>query len=43
MRKLARSVARAKMKKQGLTKINKKRGDGPSFFSDNWRRYAGMK
>lgn len=39
MRKYARNVAKANMKKKGLTKISKKYG-GSSFFSKHWREYA---
>ena len=39
MRKLAREVARHKMKKAGYTQINKKGADGRSKFSKLWRQY----
>ena len=39
MRKLLRSIARANMKKEGIEKINKKRQDGKSFFSLNWKEW----
>lgn len=44
MRKLHRSIARANMEKQGVTRINTKRrtedGKTTSFFAANWRRYS---
>ncbi len=39
MRKLKRMVARNNMIKKGITQINKKKGNGRSFFSENWREY----
>ena len=44
MRKLKRSIARAKMQKEGIQHINKKQTDAkgrtlPSFFAMNWRSY----
>ena len=39
MRKLKRSVARAKMLKAGYTQLNKKEANEKSFFSKNWRKY----
>lgn len=47
MRKLKRSIARARMQKEGIQHINKKQIDKidikgrvlPSFFSMNWRSY----
>lgn len=39
MRKLLRSVARARMERQGIQKINKKRG-GTSYFAARWREYV---
>ena len=44
MRKLKRSIARARMQKEGIQHINKKQIDIkgrvlPSFFSMNWRSY----
>lgn len=47
LRKLKRSVARAKMRRMGLERLNRKRWkmNGirvKSFFADNWRRYAKM-
>lgn len=36
-RKLDRSVAHAKMKKAGLSGVNKHHGRGTSFFSGHWR------
>ena len=38
---LDRMVARNNMEKKGIKKINKDRADG-SFFSNNWRSYAGV-
>jgi len=45
MRKLRRSVARARMIKQGLQRLNKKikvdKSDkAESFFSQHWQEYA---
>lgn len=40
MRKLMRSVARAKMKKAGYTRINKKNANGESLFSKHWRAFV---
>ena len=48
MRKLRRSIAHAKMRKEGIEHINKPRTyfDGkmirkmPSIFAENWRKYA---
>ena len=47
MRKLKRSIARAKMRAEGIQHINKKRINprtglrtDPSFFSENWRKYC---
>lgn len=47
LRKLKRSVARAKMNRMGLERLNRKRFAGAgkpvkSFFADNWRRYLKM-
>lgn len=39
-KKLDRSVAHMNMKKEGLTKVNKKEADGTSFFSKHWRDYV---
>ena len=39
MRKLKRSVARANMKRAGITRLNK-RNSGASFFSKHWREYV---
>ena len=39
MRKLARSIARANMKRAGFVQINKKK-DGSSFFAQNWRKFV---
>jgi hypothetical protein len=48
MRKIARSIARAKMEKEGVKRINRKAKDragigirGTSFFSENWKKYSG--
>lgn len=38
MRKIARSVAHANMKKAGYTGVNKKIA-GESFFSKHWREF----
>lgn len=48
MRKLYRSIARARMRKAGLRRINRPiytmTGNGPadagSFFAHNWRSYC---
>lgn len=47
MRKLKRSIARAKMGTEGIKHINKKSINprtglrtGRSFFSENWRKYC---
>lgn len=40
MRKLKRSIARANMERAGYHRINKKGGDGTSFFSRNWRKFV---
>ena len=41
MRKLMRSMARAKMEKAGLRHINKPmRGGGPSYFARYWRKWV---
>lgn len=50
MRKLKRSIARARMEKEGIRHINKKRHTRdpfsgrpviqPSFFAENWREYS---
>lgn len=37
-RKLMRSVARAKMRRAGLRKVNR-----AHFFANNWRKYAIMR
>ena len=39
-KRLDRSVAHMNMKKEGLTKVNKKEADGTSFFSKHWRDYV---
>lgn len=39
MRKLMRSVARARMIDAGYTRINKKNAAGRSFFSRKWREF----
>ena len=48
MRRLARSIARAKMEKEGVKKINRKAKNragggirGTSFFANNWKEYSG--
>lgn len=41
MRKLARSVAKYNMQKQGYTQILKKHKDG-SQFAKVWRQFVGM-
>ena len=40
MRKLLRSVARHNMKRAGIQHMNRKGGDGKSFFARNWRNYV---
>lgn len=40
IRSLDRNVARNNMKKQGMSRINKKYGDKASYFSRNWRDYV---
>lgn len=50
MRKHARAIARANMKRAGIQKMNKKRYyihektgqpvQVPSFFAENWRKWA---
>lgn len=50
MRKLRRSIARARMKKEGIRHMNKKRHSInpltgrptilPSYFAENWRKYS---
>jgi hypothetical protein len=47
MRELKRSIAKARMRERGLTKINRQRfsktaGALGSFFSRNWREFAAM-
>ncbi len=37
-RKLARNVARWRMRQKGFKQINKDKGSG-SFFANNWRNY----
>lgn len=46
LRKLKRSVAHAKMDKEGLKKINRKAvingrkvANGKSYFAENWKKY----
>lgn len=39
MRKLMRSVARHNMQRMGMAHINRKGGDGNSFFAKHWRDY----
>ncbi len=40
MRKLLRSVARARMERQGIQKINRKGAGGKSKFALYWRQFA---
>lgn len=40
MRKIARNIARAKMRRAGLRHINKDRLKIGSYFSKHWREYA---
>ena len=41
MRKIKRNIARANMKKKGLTRINKKLGNKhSSYFAENWRNFV---
>lgn len=46
IRKLRRDIARRKMKEEGMTKLNKKRGGGEkkervgSIFANNWRLFG---
>lgn len=40
LRKIARNVARIKMKKKGYTRINKKEGNKESLFSRKWREFV---
>ncbi len=50
MRKYKRRIARARMEKEGIQHINKRRYSRnpitgapvvlPSFFADNWRKYS---
>lgn len=50
MRKLRRSIARARMEKEGIRHMNKTRHGVnpitktpvtyPSYFAENWRKYA---
>lgn len=40
LRSIARNVARVNMKKKGYSRINKKEGDGRSFFSKHWREFV---
>ena len=39
MRRLKRGVAKANMRREGITQICKKDGEH-SFFANNWRDYA---
>lgn len=39
MRKLKRAVAKANMKRKGLSRIFKKTG-GENYFSKHWREYV---
>lgn len=46
MRKLRRSIARAKMQAEGVQHMNRKQllpngQRGRSFFAENWKKYAG--
>ena len=41
MRKYLRAIAQHRMEKAGVRHINRKRRDGTSYFSKNWRRYVG--
>lgn len=43
LRKIARNVARVNMKKKGYSRVNKKEGDGISFFSKHWREFVRRK
>lgn len=47
MRRLLRSIARARMKAEGIQHINRPKSDGlgrrTSFFAENWRKYATSK
>ena len=40
-REIDREVARAAMKKRGLKQVAKDKKNG-SFFSENWREFAGL-
>lgn len=40
MRKLLRSVARRNMKRAGIQHMNRKGGDGKSYFARHWRNYV---
>lgn len=40
MRKILRRVAHAKMARAGLRRVNKRGGDGKSYFSKHWRQWA---
>lgn len=40
MRKHLRAMARANMRRAGLTRVNKKRRDGSSFFAKHWREWV---
>jgi hypothetical protein len=46
MRKYYRSMARYRMQRAGIQRMNRKRGTGgdkKSFFAENWREYAARK
>jgi hypothetical protein len=50
MRRILRSIARGRMKKEGIRRMNKKRPAinpltgriviQPSYFAENWRKYC---
>lgn len=50
MRKLRRSIARARMQREGIQHMNKERRSinpltgrliiSPSYFAENWRKYT---
>lgn len=40
MRKILRRIARVKMEKAGLRRVNKRGLDGRSYFAVHWREYA---
>ncbi len=42
MRKLLRGIARFRMQRAGIQRMNRKRGqDRKSYFADHWREYIG--